>query len=223
MGPIFSALFASSWFWRAPWLIGLALLTFIAYIYYRRDRGGDLRITIRRTGFWFLVVGFIYAVFLTFAQYYIWIRNPFTKQFLNIGADPGSLPRLDSISSLFSGKLGYFYLYTLSRIWMPLILSFISAAIFYFFLRFLRRRKERFFEDGEVELGGLAALLSGWPNFVIFLPLVFIFVIGVSAYRSIFQKERYTTMGWPFLLAALTCAILGSYFAGAFGLWVLTA
>lgn len=72
-----------------------------------------------------------------------------------------------------------------------------------------------------MELGFLTALIVGWPNFVIFVPMVFISVIIVSIFRRLFYGETYTTLGIPFLLAALTALLAGSRLIHFFRLEVL--
>jgi hypothetical protein len=97
----------------------------------------------------------------------------------------------------------------------------VSALAFYLFLVFLKKYKERFFEEGEVELGFILALTVGWSNFIVFLPLVFLSVILVSIFRKIVFKETYTTLGAPLLLAALLVLLFGRYFIDILGLAAL--
>lgn len=104
---------------------------------------------------------------------------------------------------------------------MNVLLSIVVAFAFYAFLKALKKHNDRFFHEGETELGLLLALIVGWPNFVVFVPLVFLAVVLVSIFRGIYMKEMYTTLGTPMLLAALITMIFGSYLIGAFGLTVL--
>ena len=101
---------------------------------------------------------------------------------------------------------------------MPIVASLLVAGAFYLFLLFLAKYQERFFEKGEIALGFLLGLTVGWPNFIVFLPLVFIAVIFVSILRLIFLKEAYTTLGAPLLLAAFTAILFGDYFINLLGL-----
>ncbi len=104
---------------------------------------------------------------------------------------------------------------------MVIVASLMAATVFYLFLLFLRKYKERFFEKSEVELGFLLALTVGWPNFLIFLICSFLGVVLVSIIKLIFFKEAYTTLGLPFLLASLITLFLGNYFIKLFGLMAL--
>ena len=142
----------------------------------------------------------LYAAFLTAAQYYAWSRGALTEALL--------APR-------------YFWFYAYGRFWLNAFISIGVAFAFYLFLKFLKKSQERFFEEGETELGFLAALLGGWPNFVIFTPLIFISVVLISIFRGIVLKEAYTTLGWPFLLAAFLALIWGSWLIQIFRLGAL--
>ena len=149
------------------------------------------------------VIGFkfFYASIETFGQYYIWSDNKFTKLLLD--------------------QIGYFIFYSLGRFWLEIVVSLVAALAFYLFLVFLKKYKERFFEEGEVELGFILALTVGWSNFIVFLPLVFLSVILVSIFRKIVFKETYTTLGAPLLLAALLVLLFGRYFIDILGLAAL--
>lgn len=161
----------------------------------------------------------IYAVALTFVQYYVWSQSELTKILTQSPlSDNVPLPVFDFI---FSGRLGYFLFYSYGRFWLNAVVSIFAAFCFYLFLKILKKHKERFFENGETELGFLAALIVGWPNFVIFIPMVFVSVMAVSIFRRLFSGEIYTTLGIPFLLAALTAFLIGSRLIRLFNLVVL--
>jgi hypothetical protein len=172
-----------------------------------------------------LVLGFkiLYASIETFGQYYVWSGSGFTRLFL----DKNAL-NLDLLKE-FSGKLfifldnrfGYFLFYSWGRFWMEIAVSLAAALAFYLFLVFLKKHKERFFEEGETELGFLLALMVGWSNFIIFLPLVFLSVVIVSIFKKLIFKEAYTTLGAPFLLAALIVLLFGGYIVDILGLTAL--
>lgn len=97
---------------------------------------------------------------------------------------------------------------------MEAMLSIALAFLFWFFLKALQKKEERFFESGETELGLVLALAIGWPDFVIFLPFAFLAVALFSLFRHSFLKEVYTTIRWPFVAAAvLTFLFSGKIFA----------
>jgi hypothetical protein len=165
-----------------------------------------------------------FAVFLTCAQYYIWSQDAFTRTFLTAPLSP-SLPvwAVRYIPWIFSSQAGYFIFYSWGRFWFNALLAVGISFLWWLFLGFLRRRNERFFEIGEPELGFLMALIVGWPGIVLFVPLVFAFVVLVSLFRSAVLKKPFTTLGWPFLLAALATLIFGNMLLTVLGFTVLNA
>lgn len=164
-----------------------------------------------------------YTIFLTLFQYYAWSQDRFTQLLLDSPIDKAvPLPTIiEKFSWLRESKLGYFIFYSWGRFWVNVLLVIIAAVVFWYFLKLLKRHSDRFFEDGEVELGFLAALIVGWPNFVIFVPAVFVSVVLVSIFRRIFKGEMYTTLGIPFLSAALIVIIFGDKLINFLNLTVL--
>ena len=118
-------------------------------------------------------------------------------------------------------ELEYFLLYSWTHFWFNFVLSVGTAFLFYLFLKLLKKRSERFFEEGETEIGFLCALIAGWPNFVVFLPLIFVFVILESVLKKIFLKESLTTLGFALILAAITAFIFGDKIVAVLGLRTL--
>lgn len=85
----------------------------------------------------------------------------------------------------------YFLSYVGTRIFVPLVIAF-SAAIF---LKYLseslnRRFGERFLEPEEGWLLALGVFLSGYPGFLIYLPLMLFAGFLVSAVYFFLGKER---------------------------------
>jgi hypothetical protein len=118
-------------------------------------------------------------------------------------------------------ELKYFIGYSWMHFWFNFVLSVGVALVFYLFLKFLKKRNERFFEEGETEIGFLCALIAGWPNIVIFLPLVFILVVLESIFSNFFLKESFTTLGFAVILAAIIAFIWGGKIIAVLGLGVL--
>ena len=157
----------------------------------------------------FFKLGF--AGVLTTLQYVLWRGGGLGKIFLSEGLSSSlPIPLIHLFPWIFKSSLGYFIFYSFQRFWLNVFLSLFAAWLFYRFLILLKRYKERFFEEGEVELGYLVALIVGWPFFILFVPLGFLFVVLISIFRLVFFKEAYTTLGWPFILGALTAFLFGS-------------
>jgi hypothetical protein len=170
------------------------------------------------------VFGFriFYALASTVTQYFVWAGNPTTRVFLDQGIPEWSpiAKELSWFPFLFQ-KFGYFLFYSYGRFWLNVFIVFLCAGAFYLFLKALAKWKKRFFEDGEIELGALAVLIVGWPNFILFLLFVFLSVILISLFRLVFFKEAYTTLGAPFLLATIIIFLFGNSLAILTGLSVL--
>jgi hypothetical protein len=149
-----------------------------------------------------ITVGFyiLYAAFLTWGQYYVWSRGPLGR--ILLASD--RFGKLD-------GSSGYFLFYAYGRFWLNPIIAIFAAFVFYMFLKSLKKYRERFFEEGETEFGFLCALLAGWPQFTVFLPLVFLGVVGVSTFRLVVLKKRFTTLGYPLIFGLLFTLIWGRW------------
>ncbi len=164
-----------------------------------------------------------YAGLLTVLQYFAWTEGGRVSAALAHTSLDGSIPvtLVKIFPFVFGGKFGYFIYYSWGRFWLGTVLSLFGAWIFYRFLIALARREGRFFEEGETELGYLAALLVGWPLSVLFIPLSFVGVVLLSLIRLLFFKEPYTTLGWPFLAAAFVSLVWGGILLAYAGLLVL--
>lgn len=164
----------------------------------------------------------IYAVFLTIGQYVFWGGSPETKIFLQQGIDEsGPLGALVKIFPFLGGELGYFAFYAFMHFWLGAFVAILCALLFWWFLKMLHKYRERFFEDGEKELGATLALLAGWPNFILFIVIAFVCVLLISLTRGVVYKEPYTTLGLPFLIATLMLLLFGKILLFASGLSVL--
>lgn len=188
-----------------------AVFTIAVYIYWNRERRENylyefskrlIKITI---GFYIL-----YAAFLTWGQYYIWSQDSLGRIFLT-----------SDRFGVMNGRPGYFLFYSYLRFWLAPAITILAGFLFYLFLKSLRKYRERFFEEGEPELGFLCAIVAGWPGFVVFLPLVFMGVVLVSIFRLFVFKEHFTTLGWPFLISTLVVLVCGEVLIDIFGLRVL--
>lgn len=164
-----------------------------------------------------------HAGLLSVTQYYVWSGSELTKALINSPISP-EVPLSNflhkSLGFVLDSKFGYFLFYSWGRFWVNVLLTIVISLAFYIFLKALKRYNDRFFNEGEVELGFLLAMIVGWPNFIIFIPLVFGSVVLVSIFRGFYFKEAYTTLGVPMILAALVIMIFGNYFINFLGLTV---
>lgn len=211
-----------------PWLPTICLgALFLLSAYYYADRS-DLKDSavlvknFKRMIRAALVFYILYPLLLTAGQYYVWLQNPLTKILANSPVSAATpLPQILKNSPIFQGHLGYLLFYAYGRFWINSLLAAGMAFLFSLFLKSLRRHRDRFFEEGEVELGFLSALVVGWPNFAIFVPAIFFLVVIISIVRMAVWKEHYTTLGYPFLAAALFTLLFGAKMIALFHLTVL--
>jgi hypothetical protein len=154
----------------------------------------------------YVAVGFeiIYALVLSASQYYVWSASEFTRLLL---------PPTASIK--------YFIQYSFTHFWLGTFCALALSLLFYLLLSALKKKNENFFLPGETQLGFLCALVSGWPGFVLYLPLLLISTIIISLARRLITHEERTTLGWPMILAAAVTLFAGSYLIDLLGLGVL--
>ncbi|MCL4404109.1 hypothetical protein M1432_02090 [Patescibacteria group bacterium] len=205
----------------AVWLprIFFGLVSIGACLVYWRSRQGRAikHLTLRGLVVALLVFKFAYALLLSVGQYFVWKSEPLAHLLLNESLEKLPAAVTGGVGA-FDGHLGYFLYYAWSRFWLDAVWSVIIAILFWGILKLLQRYRERFFHAGETTIGFLAALIVGWPNIIIFVPLVFLSVVLVSVYRLVFLKETYTTLGWPLILAAVLAFVVGHFFGAAVGL-----
>ncbi|MFA6364913.1 MAG: hypothetical protein WCW78_00735 [Candidatus Paceibacterota bacterium] len=154
----------------------------------------------------------VYAGLLSVTQYMIWATGGGLGTFFLDSPLNATVPVsiIKNAPWIFSNQFGYFIFYSWGRFWLNALLSLVAAWAFYKLLVIFKRYNERFFEEGETELGYVVALLAGWPLIVILIPFVFLSVICISLFRLIFFRETLTTLGWPFLLGILVTALVGN-------------
>lgn len=150
------------------------------------------------------------AIYMTIAQYYAWLTNPLTKDLVAqpLGVHVAEASVAAWIIRVFHLRAGYFVFYVYGRFWIDVLLGIGTALAFLGVLILLKKYRARFFDDGELQMGLVAALAVGWPLIVGFVPLVFAGVVAVSFVRLIFFKEKYTTLGWPIFFAAAVSLLI---------------
>ena len=158
------------------------------------------------------------SIFLTWMQYRVWSASEIGKTLLTSSFEKNSL--LPGFFSIFDFRGGYFTFYALTHFWLAFLLALLCAYLWKFFLIFLKNRNSRFLMPGEYRLGFICALASGWPGFVVFLPLAFLMIIPVSVVRLIIGI-KYTTIGYPMVLSAVFSIIFQNSLTEFFNLGVL--
>lgn len=205
--------------------LALFLIAVIRYAMRKREQLPALFrfITYKRLIWSAIFFKIIFAGVLTTLQYLIWKGGGLGRLFLHEGLSSTlPIPLVHLFPWIFKSTFGYFIFYSLQRFWLNVFLALFISWLFYRFLILLKTYKERFFDEGEVELGYLMALIVGWPFFILFVPIGFLFVVVISVFRLLFFKEAYTTLGWPFIWATLLTLLFGSVLLPLFGLTVFS-
>lgn len=200
--------------WLPNAFFALVIALAVIFYFWTTRKPENPRPRFKKLAFWTIGFKFFYAIILTLGQYFIWSQDQFTRLFLSTPLKISGLSPIGRVPLFADSKLGYFLFYSWGHFWLNAIVSVALALVFWFFLKVLQKKEARFFYPGEVELGFVLTLAVGWPNFVIFLPLAFLMIILVSLFRMVFMKEAYTTIGWPFILAAAITFVFGHALLG---------
>jgi preprotein translocase subunit SecG len=178
------------------WIIAIVVVA--AYAWHGPSK------TLQRITWWLLgitIIGRIkIAALISYGQYITWKGSAIGQLFL-----PPTQP--------WSYYLGYVGL----RLWLPVGLSILAAALWFGLATVLNRKSERYFDTGEIPLTTLAVLIAGWPNAVVMVPLAAVYLIAISLARLTILKERLTTLGLPFILALCTALLAADRIRTLFG------
>ncbi len=114
------------------------------------------------------------SIFLSYAQYNVWRVNELSAYLLPPHAN-----------------WNYFLSYVGVRIFLPIVVAFVSAIFLKYASEFLNRRSgERFFEKEEGWLFALGVFLSGYPGLFIYIPLVLVSGVSLALAYSLLKKGR---------------------------------
>jgi hypothetical protein len=141
----------------------------------------------------------IYAALSAYLQYYVWNASPFTQLLL-----PPHAP------------WSYFLQYIFTHYLLNALLSISAAAFFWLVFEMLRRYRLGIINREEPLVALLAALVVGWPGFIIFVPASLL----LAALYLEARLPSKPTFEWPLLLAAIPAL----FFAKPILIWLhLTA
>lgn len=131
----------------------------------------------------FIALGLIifYGLFVTWGQYYVWLKSgEMTRMLLNLSL-PEQVPfpkYLEWARIFFSGSHGYFLFYVFGRIWLNILISFVVSGALYFIFKIWNYYKGSFSENGP-ELLLTLMLISGFPGILVTIFLGFVFSVIV--------------------------------------------
>jgi hypothetical protein len=141
----------------------------------------------------------------TIATYNLWKEDPFSK-FL--------LPSYDA---------SYFYGYAFSHFWKSFIIILIISFFWAAFLSFLKKYyRDRLLDKSEIYLGFFTALAVGFPNFIIYIFILFaIFLFHQLIQNIILKKSQPIAISPSMIISAIIVILYGNNILIKFGLDVL--
>lgn len=147
--------------------IAASFLWTLALLYgYQKNKSVNMRLL--KSGIIVLMSVFIATAYIsTSIQFQAWKNDPMSRYLL---------PPYVSID--------YFYSYSIYRFWLPYALDIMISITWTFFLLLLCKYSNgRFLDEKEASMGFFTALIVGWPNFIIYIFIVF----GLTVIRQIFN------------------------------------
>lgn len=159
---------------------------------------------------WFVAAAVILALgmgtYYSILQYSVWSSAELSKYFL---------PPFQPIT--------YFLRYSAFRFFMPSVVSFVFAGLFYSIARIINKRSgERFFEREEIGLAAIALFISGFPGII----FVFGFIIAVYLLVHLInlalkRKIEIVPVYYLWLPSSLFAIILTTTWLSKLNLWSL--
>lgn len=168
----------------------------------------------------FIAIGLVvfYGLFITWGQYYVWLKSSdFTRALVTLPL-PDGVPfpsYLEWTRVFFAGNHGYFIFYVFGRIWLNIIISLAISGFLYFLFRVWSHYKGSFMENGP-ELILVLTLISGFPNVLVTVVLGFVISIFLFAFKY-FKGDRDVKIEPAFVVAAF----LSLFFANVILSYVL--
>lgn len=142
----------------------------------------------------------------TIATYDLWKADPFSK-FL--------LPPYDT---------EYFYGYAFSHFWQSFIAAIIASFFWALFLSFVKKySRGRLLSKNEIYLGFFTSLSVGFPNFVIYIFILFaLFLLHQLINNFVLKNSRPIAISLSMILSAIIVILFGNIILFKFGLDVLS-
>lgn len=160
----------------------------------------------KRLYIFFTFICFGYLFLITYLQYNIWKGNDLTSGFLPPASD-----------------WGYFIKYSFYRFWIIYLVSFFLSLLFIFIGDYFNKKyQERFFESGEVYLGGVSILISGYPGVVFYIIVFFLIFLISSLFFYFIRGNNFRLSPYYLWMPTAVCVILTSiYFLNNLDIWKL--
>jgi hypothetical protein len=161
----------------------------------------------KRRNFFFLIwimIGFHLGLALvkSILQYLVWNSGGITQSLLNLPLKKLDFGWFENLPIFTDFSHGYFVYYIWNHFWKEAILSIAAAIGVYIIFLLLRKYKSRLISIHESELGFLFCLLVGWPQIILFLPLVLFLSVVYSILNWFYKREAFCSLFLPFAVSA---------------------
>jgi hypothetical protein len=173
----------------------------------------------RKKNFFFLVwvmIGFhlILAAVKCVLQYLVWNQDGLTHALLNLPMKKLNLGWFTNLPIFTNYSHGYFTYYIWNHFWKEALLSIAAAVGVYIIFLLLRKYKSRLISIHESELGFLFCLLVGWPQIILFLPLVLSLSVVYSIFNWFYKREAFCSLFLPFAVSAAIMLVFSEQLQG---------
>lgn len=154
----------------------------------------------------------LYAVFVTWGQYYVWsMGSDFTRALLSSPlASAAPLPSIfEWTRGYFERPLGYFAYYAIGRFFLKIITLFAVSGFFYLLFSVWNKYRSVLAPQGQ-KLLLILMLIAGWPGVLVLIPLGFFlsilsFIVPARIISSPIPIE------WMFLIATPFALLFGRF------------
>jgi hypothetical protein len=192
------------------------------FLYLNKGEIYKMKITTKKIVFLFLGIQIFYAIFLTWAQYYVWAGSDFTKIFVNTPFDSSLRTNVFSfLPFLKDSSLGYFIYYVWGRFWMEFAITWCVAFFFWLLFSFFKKRRDYLFTKEELYIGILGILVFNWPGSIIFILVSLFTAICMSFFKLFLRKGERTTFDIVFAIAGFVTFFFGAWILNFLHLAVL--
>jgi hypothetical protein len=161
----------------------------------------------KKKKFFFLIwvmVGFHLGLALikSILQYLVWNQGGMMKIALNLPLEKMKLGWFENLPIFTNYSHGYFSYYIWNHFWKEAVLSVVAAALGYFIFRVLQKYKKNIFLERESEFGFLIMLIVGWPQILMFIPLVLLVAVIFSVVNWFRKHEASCSLFLPLAVSA---------------------
>jgi len=114
----------------------------------------------------------------------------------------------------------YFYNYSIYHFWLPYALDLMISIAWAFYLMLLSKySNKRFLDEKDIYLGFFMSLIVGWPNFIIFIFIVFsLLVLKQIMNYYVLKKKGLIPIAPYMILASIIVLSLSLYYNDKLGL-----